>query len=457
MQKLRGYLKKIPRNISLVLFVILIIILGLIAFPKIDFTYRGQHIVFHGLDLNLLSKGKIPLNFAFGPSLDFYGGSESIYTLTSDTNIKYPKEELATDLAKVEHRLRSISFTDYDLFIRQSSSKQELVLRLPKKPEELTNFNQLLALNGNITFQQRTSTNPTDPKASIGLTTVPLTKDDIASSMVVYGGETREQYGIAITFKNKSIPDLLSYAASDYNNTQLSGLFLTIDGQPYALQSVLYSSSDTSGVVYFSTTFGNDYLTANLLNQMIINPQDNLSLKIEGDPTSISGKYDQYITALKILSTLILVIWVGILVIRNRIYGLVVALSLLFVIIGSVAILKVLMIIPITIIGILGFFTALSIWLFDVRNIIPIFKFSKTELVYNNILLSKLKFNRNNYWRYVVILVPMLLIINNSQIPSIGLFTIFFVITSFVAWLSYLIAIPISLNLVKLTQSNAKN
>jgi hypothetical protein len=457
LKKITTYLSN---NAKLIALWFVIIVAALIAFPSVDFTVAGQKIDFDGIDFTELSDGRIPQEFQFAPTLDFYGGSEVIYTPTGDAQgSKIPTNTAISASEDLALRLNNINIRDYDIYLRETTAQSEIVVNLPYTAQELQSFNQFLGLTGDVDFatlapQPELDEDATEEEQLLAqqpqFLPSSITSSDIQSVSQNFGSETSGS-GLVITFTEEAFTNVLVNAWSDVNNDPNSRLILQVDGQAVAAQSVPANSAQTGTGVYFTTGLVNDTLATSLLRDIIISSNLSTGLQVL-EVNQLDGYYDQYVNPLRITIALGIVL-VGIAAtFRNRAFGLVASINFWFVASVTIALLKLLNM-PLSLAGLVGALAAALIWAYNSRGILPLLtvrQYGSEEVATAKV---KLQSKRKNYRNFLIFVTTVLIVLEYSQIPSFHYFANYFFVTTFVGWLAYLFATPVTLNMLQ-TNSN---
>jgi len=442
----------------------------LIAFPSV----AG----FDGVDLSDLTNNRIPFDFKFNPSLDFYGGTELVYRI-SETD-----SSLQTVVNVFEKRLSSLDFPNYEVYGRQNlEGDQSLVVRIPKRLEQLSIFNELLRFNGSVTFQKQVPATETanlqadpqaNPQAQPQFADISVSAADIEAYEITYYSGS---YGFIVDFKNDKLTELLIQGYSDINPDSEARIILSIDNQPIAFQVSQISSNSSSVRTIFATTFlGDDLNSALLLKGILQGGAQGQNYTLE-TANNIPGRYDQFLPVFKYAGLGLLIVWAVAVLLRRRVFGLALILQLLFIGAFTISLAKFSIIpttrlggitldiqqLPLTLNGIMAVLIVIALYLVEVRNMLPYFNFRSPARFLNIDRVKEIKHFSNlqaKLWlRLLFIFTTVLLIVNTLSINWIDMFAQYFVISALAIWLTYQIVIPTSLNLFKLkvtTNTNGK-
>jgi hypothetical protein len=438
-------MKNLKLHLQLSLFWLVLFISAAIAFPAVQLQLGEVNAKFDGVDLTDLTSNNLQFEFKFNPSLDFYGGSEIVYSIGNNQGIAFADRRLDNAATSLEQRLQRIGLQNYTVYARTSQSgDQEIVVRLPKSETELERVNQLLSLSGDPQFIKQFY-----PEAEEGSKEAPepqtittnFSKDDITGVSVVYGAET-SGYGLAIDFKQEKLSELLGTALSDVNNDSQDQLLVSIGGQILAGQSSVLNSGSRSTRILFATGLGSDSLAAELMKDMFVNSQDNEQYNVSAI-REVRGYYDQLIPALKVAVLAILIAALAFLVRSYRARGVVFWLNLVFVVVGSVALFK-LNTLGLSLVSILGVVCALLIWINESKFVLTAERSQWTE---------KLQQQRGSFWRIFMLTLGACLVLNYTRLPQLMDFCGYFSITLLVGLFSYYFSLPLTFNLLKFSKT----
>jgi hypothetical protein len=452
-KKLSGIFKTIYKQVGLISYWILLILFVLIALPAITtnlsspFAYKPDYsVIYDGLDIADITSGKIPLEFKFKPTLDFYPGSKQVFAV-SDT--KGASDERVVN--NIDQRLKNIGLSNYQLYGRRSgNSDLEVVLESNLTSADLTLLSQLMQSSGNLEFSKQipvpkntSDTNSATPQyypASFKL-------EDVEAIDLTYGSDIGG-YGLNISFKDSVRDQLLVGAVSDVNPDQGSQLLLTINGQVVAAQRYALNSNQTRPTMVFATYFGNDQLATMYLRDMMIKPELNYSLRATNN-FPINGTYERYIPFLKIILALAIILSLGLLIWKHKGYGLFSWLNLIFMFFGTLALTK-LFILPISTAAVIGFIAALGLYVLATRELLSLNPFSRaTELKIDHDYFTNLKQVRQSMLYFIIAASAVLIVINYFNFPALIEAGQYFIAGAAITYLSLLLSIPATTNLIE--------
>lgn len=461
----RNILQRFPALLKLVAITLTIVGLMAVAFPKVSFDAFGREGSFDGIDVSDLTNNKVPYEFQFSPSLDFYGGSEVSYTV-SEASKQIDQSYNKQLAAKLSERLANLGLTNFDVYVRgreetaegdnKGKTVYEIVAELPKTSEEVQNFNQLLSTGGEISFvkQRQTPAEEGAEDAEPQTTSIPtaLSRGDVINASVIYTAETFG-YGLAVDFNSEKLNELLFTAVSDVNSDAENQLILAVGGQAVAWQTVAMNSGSKSTRLVFGSQLGNDQLAANLIREMLVNPSITEPVTSNGAVKKIPGKFDALVPFLKVATIIILLLVSTLTIIKQKLLGLVSALNILFAVILTVAVAKIGML-PISIVSIFGAVLALTIWTYHTRSLLPAFfqKPSTKPNIYE--WRDRLFAVRRDYLRFFILSGLICVLLSTVKIPALVDFGGNFLLASTSALVSFYLFTGNSLDLLKLNLNN---
>ncbi|MFW5703162.1 MAG: hypothetical protein ACOCXP_04335 [Candidatus Dojkabacteria bacterium] len=391
---------------------------------------------------------------AFSNTLDFYGGSELVYTLASGS--AGAEQRVAEQITR---RLQVAGVNDFDLYLRENAIEggQELVVLLPLDAEvvETQNFASYLALSDNVNIVKSTQEQPEEggaaeptqtPAGGVNYLSTSLETSDIVAVGNNFGAETNG-HGLALRFSDESWANTLFEGWSDVSQTgdpsNPDRLFLRIDGQLVAGQTIPANSQELSQEVLMTTGLGDDRLTGRLLANIVSGSPLSASLQLT-EVNNYPGSYDSQIANLRLsLLAGFLLIALGTVVI-NRTNGLVSVLNFSFVVVVSAALLK-LLALPLGLGLLLGFLLALVLWILHTNWLLPILRIESNLIRPTESKKDQIISRRKNFRNFLLLSTSLLMILTLTRVPVVENFAYGFVVTSFVGYLAYTFVIRSSL------------
>jgi hypothetical protein len=435
----------IGKNFKLAIIWFWIAIAALIAMPMVNIT--GNQ--FDGIDLQDLSGGRINYDFKFTPSLDFYGGSEVVYSLGNSSELAFSATRLERAAQRLSARLKNSGLQEFSVYGRKGAAGDELVVKLPISIDKLENFNLILTSAGPLTFikqiasQEEPTVDPNNPDSIINpqpqVQTLPFDRGYITGVSVVYGADTYG-YGIALDFAEDKASEVIVTSFSDINTDPSSQVLLNIGERTVAGQSVPVSSASRSGKMVMTTGLANDELGAYLIRDLILNPSLNDELSIVS-MNSVEGRYDGLVEPLKVASVLGLLLSCLYLTARRKAAGVVLAINVLFMTLTLVAVLK-LFNMPISLIAIIGSLLGLGI------NFI-IIKSALSNINNQAQLKSDLIAHTGKYLRFNIAVILTSIVLGITGIYGLNQLITSFGLASFVGYITLIICLPITISLVQ--------
>ncbi len=404
---------------------------------------------FDGIDLRDLSGGRINYDFKFSPSLDFYGGSEVVYSLGNSAELAFSATRLERAAERLSARLKNSGIREFSVYGRKGQTGDELVVRLPLSIDKLENFNLILASAGAISFikqvasQAEPTIDPNNPEQTIApqpqVQTLQFDRGYISGVSVVYGADTYG-YGIALDFNEDKASEVIVTAYSDINTDPSSQVLLNFGERTVAGQSVPVSSASRSAKMLMTTGLANDETGAYLIRDIILNPSLNDELSLVS-MTAIEGRYDRIIDPLKLASVIGLILTGLYLLAKRRAAGLVLAINVIFMTLTLVTVLKVFNL-PISLIAIVGSLLGLGI------NFI-IIKSATSNIANIPQQLHDLKLNQGKYLRFNVVVILASIVLGLAGIYGINQLITSFGLATFVGYITLVLCLPATISLVQ--------
>lgn len=432
--------RSIKANLSLGIIWAVTMLAILIAFPKIDFKVGENRVKFDGIDFTDLARAgdkNIPREFQLRPTLDFYGGTEYVYVPAGTEGSRVSRGTAVSLVKDLHQRFNNVGISDYNLYLRENQSSTEIVAQLPYREEELTNFHTFLALDGDFEFVVSVPQQEGEESAAPQTRTLDIKRQDIQSINLNYSSETSGN-GLVIRFKNDNYTKALISMWSDVNTDVNARAILQVDGQPVAGQTIPIYSNDPGRNLYMTTGLVNDRLATKLLKDILVDRTIGTGVEVRS-ASELPGRYDRYLDGVRwgLFTTIITII--ALIIAFKKAAGVVAGINLLFITSVSVAIFKVMQL-PIGLPSLLGFALALVLWIISLRRLLPLEKermklktAASTRLIRNYLLLS----------------TGFLIAIETLGIPSLRIFSMYFALTVFVMWVSYLYVLPVTINLLR--------